>query len=321
MELSAAEGTKKLVQPLARTVIVGGAGEVGRMVRRVIGPAVGWVEIVDLEARPWGRDPRCTCSRSDVMRWVEREGTLLRRADCVVLAVPEEVALRAVEPLAQRMPEDALLVDTLSVKGPIVSRLRRLPLRLEKLSLNPMFAPSLDLRDQAVLAVEVSAGPRARLFLELFRSAGGRVVPCGAEEHDRATAALQGLTHATLLGFGAALRELDGDAEQLLRIAPPPFVALLALLARVLSGNPMTYFDIQASNRCAGEARAALARANGELGRAVDGGPAAFAELLSSLAELLSAEAGQLERQAQRLLETVRGEAGSANGGSGIAAG
>lgn len=279
-------------------MIVGGAGEVGQLVERVLTPVVTRLELVDPRAEPG----------QDVMCWLEREDNLLRSADCVVLAVPEEVALRAVGPLAKRMREGALLADTLSVKGPVVAEMRRLPGCLEKLSINPMFAPVLDLHGRSVLAVEVDPGPRSALFLELFRCAGCRVVSCGAAEHDRATAALQVMTHTAVLSFGAALAEHGEDLEELLPVAPPPFVALMALLARIAGGRAATYFDIQHANRHARLVRKMLVNGERRVESAIAAGPSGFSELLSGLADLLGPRSVDLERQAQQMLEALRRE-------------
>ena len=56
----------------------------------------------------------------------------------------------------------------------------------------------------------------------------------------------------------AALAELDIDIADLDRIAPPPHAALLSLLARITSGAPEVYWDVQAANPYAPAARHAL---------------------------------------------------------------
>jgi prephenate dehydrogenase len=290
----------------ARMVIVGGAGEVGRLVARVMGPVVGELEVVDLRPEPRSGLPPCTYSTADVRDWVNSRHTLLRNADCLVLAVPEEIALEVLEPIAARMSGGALLVDTLSVKGAIVARLAALPRHLEKLSLNPMFAPSLGVRDQTILAIEVLPGARSSQLLQQFRASGARVRFCDADFHDASTATLQVLTHAALLSFGVALENCDQDLDALLSIAPPPFVALTALLARILSGNALTYLDIQASNARAGAMRARLVEGVRELDRAVDGGAPSFLDLHASLAGLLDPKTDDLERKAQHLLEGLQ---------------
>ncbi|GAA3986930.1 hypothetical protein GCM10022247_01580 [Allokutzneria multivorans] len=215
-------------------------------------------------------------------------------ADVVVLAVPEPVALAAIEPLAAAMKPGALLVDTLSVKGPVVSAIREHMADFEALSINPMFAPSLGMRGRAVAAVSVHSGPRSVRLLELIEGWGARVVLVGAEEHDRLAAAAQVLTHAAVLGFGVALTELDVDIADLTALAPPPHAMLLALLARIAGGTPEVYWDVQSANPQAPAARKALASGVRRLAEVIEnGGEEEFTGLLGTLTDFFGTDLGR----------------------------
>src|SRR5262249_140874 len=216
------------------------------------------------------------------------------RADIVVLAVPARVALDAVADVAAWMRRGTLLVDTVSVKTGIAAALAEHATRQEALSLHPLFAPELGFAGRAVAAVTVRGGPLGTAVLDAVRARGGVVTAVSAEEHDRATAATQALTHAAVLAFGLALEELGMTAEELVALAPPPHLTLLALLARIASGEPETYAEVQATPHAAG-ARAALAVAATEL---VD---ADFAPLLERARRRLSVEADAFERACERL--------------------
>jgi prephenate dehydrogenase len=246
----------------ARCVVAGGAGAVGSLMVELLRGAGADVLVVDVAAPPG----------SDIV------DVDVRRADVVVLAVPERVALAAVPALAPQLRPGSLLVDTLSVKTGIVAALDAHGEHLEALSLNPMFAPDLGFGGRAVAAVVVRDGPRARALLEAVGRRGGRVAEVGADEHDRIAAATQALTHATVLAFGLALDELDVTVDDLGRLAPPPHLTLLALLARIASGRPETYWDVQAGNPHAHHARAALAAGLSTVAGAADLGD--FAAIL-----------------------------------------
>ena len=103
-----------------------------------------------------------------------------------------------------------------------------------------------------------------------------RVVEVGAAEHDRATAVSQALTHAVVLAFGGALDRL-APPPAAAAAAPPPHVLLRALLARIVSGVPAVYHDIQVANPYAADARRALRDALDELDAADE--PERFAAL------------------------------------------
>jgi 4-amino-4-deoxyprephenate dehydrogenase len=133
-----------------------------------------------------------------------------------------------------------------------------------------MFAPSLDPLGRPVAAVVVRGGPRSAAFLDLIGKHGGRVVTMTADAHDRITAATQTLTHATVFAFGIALGALGVSAAELSAVAPPPHATMLGLLARICSGAPETYWDIQAANPHAQRARAALADGIAQVAGLVD---------------------------------------------------
>lgn len=141
------------------------------------------------------------------------------RADLLLLAVPEPVAVSAVPALTGSLPEQALLADTLSVKQRMATAIRGFPDR-QAVSLNPMFAPALGMRGRPVASVVFHGGPLVDDLLALVEASGGRVVRMEASQHDRTTAISQALTHATILSFGCAMHALGADVEELIAVAP-----------------------------------------------------------------------------------------------------
>ncbi|HWF81373.1 MAG TPA: prephenate dehydrogenase/arogenate dehydrogenase family protein [Streptosporangiaceae bacterium] len=274
-----------------RAVVVGGRGAVGGMFVSLLASAGARVCAVD-PREPAGPSPASTVrfERADITDIGSRLADELGRADVVVLAVPESVALAAVEDVAAAMRPGALLVDTLSVKTAIAGVEAALS-GIEVVSLNPMFAPSLDLAGRPVAAVVVHGGPCGAALLDLIGKHGGRVVTMTADAHDRLTAATQALTHAAVVAFGIALRALDVSAAELSAVAPPPHATMLGLLARICSGVPETYWDIQAANPHAHRARAALADGIARVAGLVDAADEArFAAALADLRGFLGDE-------------------------------
>jgi prephenate dehydrogenase len=255
-----------------RCLVAGGAGAVGGLVVDLLLGEGAEVVVVDVAAPPPDLADVCGYARGDVCAMDGPLAAELRRADIAVLALPEPVALAAVLTLARQLRPGALLVDTLSVKTGIVAALTAHAEHLEAVSLNPMFAPALGFDGRAVAAVVVHDGPRARALLDAVSRRGGRVVVLGADEHDRVAAVTQALTHAAVLAFGLALDELGVAVEDLSEVATPPHLALLALLARIGSGGPETYWHVQAGNPHARRARAALASGLAALADVADHG-------------------------------------------------
>jgi prephenate dehydrogenase len=290
-----------------RCVVVGGAGAVGGLLVDLLISAGGDVFVVDVAAPPAAAGQACAHALGDVCAMDARLVAEIRRADVVVLAVPERVALAAVPAVAQELRPGALLADTLSVKTGIVAALTAHATHLEAVSLNTMFAPALGFNGRAVAAVVVNDGPRARALLDAVGARGGRVAEVSADEHDRVAAATQALTHAAVLAFGLALDELGLAVEDLNAVAPPPHLALLALLARIASGGPETYWDVQAGNPHARRARTALAGGLATLADAADYGTGEeFAAILERAHQSLGPDRDAYSRICEELLVVAR---------------
>jgi len=136
---------------------------------------------------------------------------------------------------------------------------------------------------------------------------GARVAELGADEHDRLAAVTQALTHAAVLAFGLALDELGVAVEDLGAVATPPHLTLLALLARIASGEPETYWDVQAGNPHARDARTALAAGLATLADAADDGSGAdFAAILERARGRLGPDAGAYARICEELFVVAR---------------
>jgi prephenate dehydrogenase len=251
-----------------RCLVAGGVGAVGALMVDLLRSEGADVCVADVAAP--GEVPHV---HGDIRVLDDRLAAAVRRADVVVLAVPEPVALAAAPAVARGLRPGALLVDTLSVKTRIVPALAQAR-HLEAVSLNPLFGPDLGFAGRAVAAVVVRDGPRARALLDAIGRGGSQVVELDAGEHDRVTAVTQALTHAAVLAFGVALDELDFGVQDAGPVATPPHVTLLAVLARIASGHAETYWDVQAGNPHARSARAALATGLATLADAADHGTA-----------------------------------------------
>lgn len=229
---------------LTRALILGSSGQAGSLLRRSFTDS--GIEVTGVD-----RIPPANATEPYIQVDITRGGpeleSAIRGAECVCVCLPEPITVEIAPRLTAHMPNGALWVDTLSVKTPISRAVAESGQRLEILSINPMFAPALGWRGNAVAVVELGeSGPKGVHFKGLLREWGARLRSVSTEEHDRTTAALQVATHAAVLAFGAALRKLDYDVDMALELAPPPHRILLALLYRVVSQNPEVYWDIQA---------------------------------------------------------------------------
>lgn len=293
---------------IGRVVVAGGSGAVGSLFAEQLQEAGNDVVIVD-RATPGPTHRISRFVRGDISDPGAEVADVVRTADAVLLCVPEPVALRAIGRLVGTLRPDALLVDTASVKSTVVPALHAtatIAVDIEALSLNPMFAPALGFAGHPVASVVVRDGRRGRALHDLIEQWGARLVSVTADQHDRLAAAAQALTHAAVIAFGAALAELDVDIADLDRIAPPPHTALLALLARIASGAPEVYWDVQAANPYAPAARRALSRGVSQLeGVVSDGDPAAFGDVLDGLCGVLGPLRGVYRERSAKALRAM----------------
>jgi 4-amino-4-deoxyprephenate dehydrogenase len=293
---------------IGRVVIAGGSGAVGSLFAEQLQESGNDVVIVDRDVPgPTHRVTRFV--RGDISDPGAEVADVVRTADAVLLSVPEPVALVAIGRLVGTLRPDALIVDTLSVKSTVVPALHAAATiagEVEALSLNPMFAPALGFAGHPVASVVVRDGQRGRALCDLIEQWGARVVTVTADQHDRVAAAAQALTHAAVIAFGAALTELDVDIADLDRLGPPPHTALLSLLARIASGAPAVYWDVQAANPYAPAVRRALSRGVSQLEQVVEHGNCEeFGNLLDRLCGVLGPLRGAYRERSAKALRAM----------------
>jgi len=293
---------------IGRVVVAGGSGAVGSLFAEQLREAGNDVVIVDRTVPgPTHRVTRFV--RGDISDPGAEVADVVRTADAVLLSVPEPVALVAIGRLVGTLRPDALIADTLSVKSTVVPALHAAAMiagEAEALSLNPMFAPALGFAGHPVASVVVRDGQRGRALCDLIEQWGARVVTVTADQHDRVSAASQALTHAAVIAFGAALAELDVDMADLDRMGPPPHTALLSLLARIASGTPEVYWDVQAANPYAPAARRALSRGVSQLANVVDDGTCEeFGDMLDRLCGVFGSLRGAYRERSAKALRAI----------------
>ena len=293
---------------IGRVVVAGGSGAVGTLFAEQLQKAGNDVVIVD-RTTPGPAHRVTHFVRGDISDPGAEVAAVVRTADAVLLSVPEPVALAAIGRLVGTVRPDALIVDTSSVKSTVVPALHAAATiagDVEALSLNPMFAPSLGFAGHPVASVVVRDGRRGRALHDLIEDWGARVVTVTADQHDRVAAAAQALTHAAVIAFGAALTELNVDIADLDRLGPPPHTALLSLLARIASGAPEVYWDVQSANPYAPAARRALSRGVSQLEGVVDGDDsAAFGDLFDRLSAVLGPLRGAYRERSAKALRAM----------------
>lgn len=271
-----------------RILVVGGAGTVGSWIVRLLLAAGRSVSALD---RVRGASLEETESLpvleyivADIMEPDALVRQLLAETDVLILALPSEIALALLNVLPGRLKDTCLLIDTLSTKMAFGAALRqRLP-KLPAAGINPLFRPSSNKMCGGVAWVPYADSVEAAELEGLLTSQGLHMLRMTPAEHDETMATVQSLVHILVLAFGSTLFQSNIKlADQL----SPPFLCISALLARVVSGEPHVYWEIQKENPFSEGIRSQLSKALSELDRMIksddiDGYSRIFQQLRSS---------------------------------------
>lgn len=209
-------------------VVVGGAGRMGRWLRRFL-DAQGYAAAVVDPAAPEEIDA------------LGRK--LLPRADLVLCATPPQRTAACYREWLERPPA-GVIADIASIKAPLVGALRELQAAGARVaSIHPLFGPGIVvLRDADVVVCDTGDEEAAAAVEALFAPTTARLVRLPLDEHDRLMGDLLSLAHAAAIAFSLALPEDDHPVRS------TTFQALARLAAAAVRESPEVYYEIQADN-------------------------------------------------------------------------
>jgi chorismate mutase/prephenate dehydrogenase len=200
------KGFKTLCPSLRPVVIVGGAGQMGRLFEKML--TLSGYQVRILEKEDWEHAP-----------------ALMADAGMVIVSVPIHVTEQIIGKLPP-LPKDCILVDLASVKnGPLQAMLAAHTGPV--LGLHPMFGPdSGSLAKQVVVYCDGRQPEAYQWFLEQIQVWGARLHRISAVEH------------------GLHLAEENVQLEQLLALSSPIYRLELAMVGRLFAQDPQLYADI-----------------------------------------------------------------------------
>jgi Prephenate dehydrogenase len=130
---------------------------------------------------------------------------LIQAAHCVLLCIPEEATIEAIPVLARLVSSDKLIVDIASIKSRIEQAVRLHAPSSGYLSIHPMFGPLIDFSSRNICIIHLKKNRCSEWFTELLSRWGACLTVLSAEEHDRAAAYGQVISHAAILAFTATV--------------------------------------------------------------------------------------------------------------------
>ncbi|MBL0419351.1 prephenate dehydrogenase [Ramlibacter sp. AW1] len=229
----------------------------------------------------------------------------LHASDVVLNCLPDNVAAQAIAGLLGELRPGALLVDTLSVKGPYLAKLSEV-VHAECLSLNPLFGPDIGFAGQSLAWVSMRGGPRTEDFRRRLHGWGARTIDMSVDEHDRTMAVMQAGVHAAVLAWGRLVTDLPPSVIAELS-GTPPFQVMSLLLSRIATGNPNVYSDIQAVNGYAADARREMREVLTDLDVwSAQGDRARFARYLAELSAAFGPGLSERTRQCAAIFSALK---------------
>jgi len=142
----------------------------------------------------------------------------------------------------------------------------------EVVGTHPMFGPHTDGVVGQNIILTPGRGERWLTFLEGEFSAGGaHVSRMAAEDHDRAMALAQGLTHVVTIAMGRTLQKLGVTPDDAQAYATPIFKLKNDLIGRLFAQDPDLYAAMVGDNPYVGEMVEAFGGALAETAREMVG--------------------------------------------------
>ncbi len=229
-----------------RVAIIGGAGEMGGVLTRMFRDLGHHVEVADVAT---ALTPEKAAAEADV----------------VVISVPilaTEGVIKRLGPLVRR---DALLLDVTSVKAaPLATMLASTEASV--VGTHPMFGPGVhSLQGQRVVVCAGRGEAWHAWLVENLQARGLVVTEASADEHDRAMALVQVLTHFQTQVLGLALARAGLPLAASRRFTSPAYLMELYVAARHFAQAPELYGPIEMLNPQTGHVVGTFCAAASEL--------------------------------------------------------
>lgn len=173
---------------------------------------------------------------------------VLPSCQVAVVSVPLGVTKEVIRWVGPLVPREGLLMDLSSLKTEPMEEMLAWS-NSEVIGLHPLFGPRVRSLKGKAVALCQGRGNRWKGWLKGFlESKGAEVVELEPEEHDRAMAVVQALTHLNTMSMGLVMKSWGIGQEELSRLATPVFRKKMAMARKVFHENPELYCSIVALN-------------------------------------------------------------------------
>jgi prephenate dehydrogenase len=233
--------------------VIGGRGQMGACMAELFGDLGHAVMIADLDTE---------------LTPIEAAAT----ADVVMVSVPIGVTEQVIGEVGPHVRPESLLMDVTSVKeGPMKAMMEST--RASVLGTHPMFGPGVhSMQRQRVVVCDGRGDEWGQWVRKMLTARGLVITEAAPEQHDRAMAAVQVLTHFQTQVHGLALARLGMSLDESLQFTSPAYLMELYVAARHFAQAPELYGPIEMLNPRAAEVTSAFESAARELSEILTSG-------------------------------------------------
>jgi chorismate mutase/prephenate dehydrogenase len=212
-----------------RVAIIGGKGGIGRRLDELFRQLGHTVLTVDLDTELTAKEAAA-------------------QADVTIISVPIDVTERVIAEVGPAVPPHGLLMDVTSVKELPLSAMLSAT-QASVLGTHPMFGPGVQsFQGQRVVLCPGRGDAWADWVRNNLRARGMVITEASAEEHDRAMALVQVLTHYQTQVLGLTLAKLATPLSESLKFTSPAYLMELYVAARHFGQDPALYGPIEMNN-------------------------------------------------------------------------
>ncbi len=173
---------------------------------------------------------------------------VIPRCQVVIVSVPLGVTLDVIRWVGPVLAPGAALMDLSSLKAEPMAQML-CSSRSEVVGLHPLFGPRVrNLKGKNVVLCKGRGELWCSWIKDLLVAQGARVIQMRPEEHDRAMAVVQVLTHLNTMSMGLAMMNLGANPKELLGFSTPIFQEKLRMIQKVFRENPGLYAGIVIRN-------------------------------------------------------------------------
>lgn len=253
------------VKPVKKKIaIVGGHGQMGRMMQRLLGRLGHEIIVID----PTIKNGMKIEDASDV--------------DVAIISVPISSVSGTLEALDRVCRGDALIFDISSLKSPFSHILKDMASVRNVCSIHPMFGPSArTMHGRNLIICDCGSQQAVDMAIELLSEQGADIKVIPVDDHDRYMSYVLGLSHIVNIAFFTVLERSGIPFKELCSVSSTTFDKMIDTNMSVALEDPRLYYEIQhlnvSRNRMLSELGSAI---NAVSEAALSDGPENFNELM-----------------------------------------